>query len=250
MNIARLQHQMQCAITRGAVPPELAGNARGLEVYRNAWRARLVEALRSNYPVVHRVLGDEAFDALADDYLEAHPPQNRSIRWFGDRLPAYVAGHPDALPHPALVDLVRFEWSICLAFDAADCITLTFDALSTVEPDAWASMCFRCQPAFALLDLKWAVAPVWHALTDTEGDDEPLPPPQAHNHSVLVWRRDLQPMWRTVEPLEADLLRRLQAGESFEQLCLAAVDRVGEAAAAEAVLGHLQQWIADQVLAA
>jgi len=37
-----------------AQPPRLA-------VYRHAWRARLTEALRSNYSVLHAVLGDDGF---------------------------------------------------------------------------------------------------------------------------------------------------------------------------------------------
>ena len=85
-------------------------------------------------PVLHRVLGDAAFGALADDYMHAHPSQKRSIRWFGDCLPDFVAGRIDALPHPALADLARMEWRICLAFDAADRVPLGFERLARTTP--------------------------------------------------------------------------------------------------------------------
>jgi len=248
MNITQVQEQMQSAITLGAPPPDLTGNARGLQVYRTAWRARLIEALRANYPVLHRVLGDEAFESLADRYLSAHPSQNRSIRWLGDRLPAYLAAHPDAVSHPAVVDLVRFEWAICLAFDAADFTPLAFETLASTAPEQWPDLTFRLQPGYALVPLSWAVAPIWHALVDAQDLNTSAPPPQAFEHSVLIWRHAMQPVWRTVDPLEARLLRAVEAGESFAELCMHAVDVLGDEAA-PTVMMHLQQWVADEVLA-
>jgi len=41
----------------------------------------------------------------------------------------------------------------------------------------------------------------------------------------------------------------MDAGEDFSQLCARAVTAVGEADAAATVVGHLQQWVADELLA-
>jgi hypothetical protein len=249
MSLARLQQCMQGAITAGGQPPALAGNARGLQVYRTAWRARLIEALRSNYPVLHRVLGDEAFNALADDYLRAHPSAKRSIRWFGDALPGYLRTHIDTMAHPAVADLAHMEWAICLAFDAADHVPLRIEHLASVAPEAWPTLRFALQPGFALLDLAWSVAPVWRELSEADEPDHPVAPPEALDNTILVWRQGLSPRWRSVAPLEADLLRAIDAGEDFGELCTRAVTAVGEADAAATVVGHLQQWVADELLA-
>jgi hypothetical protein len=248
MSVASLQQRMQAAITAGGAPLALAGNRRGLEVYRTAWRARLIEALRSNYPVLHRVLGDAAFDMLADDYLRAHPSQKRSIRWFGDALPGYLRAHIDAMAHPAVADLAQMEWAICLAFDAADHTPLRIERLAGVAPEAWSGLRFALQPGFALLDLAWSVAPVWRELSEAADPDHQVAPPEPLDNTVLVWRQDLSPRWRSVSPLEAELLRAIAAGEDFGQLCARAVTAVGEADAAATVVGHLQQWVADALL--
>ncbi|WP_163367521.1 HvfC/BufC N-terminal domain-containing protein, partial [Klebsiella aerogenes] len=82
----------------------------GLQVYRHAYRARLAEALADNYTVLARALGDEAFDALAQAYLAAHPSRHPSIRWFGAALADFMAVAGDELvPHPGLVDLARMD---------------------------------------------------------------------------------------------------------------------------------------------
>ena len=250
MSLADLQRRMQAAITAGGPPPGLAGNTQGLEVYRGAWRARLHEALRTNYPVLHRVLGDAAFGALADDYMHAHPSQKRSIRWFGDCLPDFVTGRIDALPHPALADLARMEWRICLAFDAADRVPLGFERLARTTPEDWPRLCFRLQPGFALIDLEWSVAPVWRELSEADDPNHPVAPPERLDNTILIWRKDLTPMWRSVLPLEAALLRAIEAGESFAQLCGRVLAEGDEDKAAITVMRYLQQWVADELLAA
>lgn len=244
-----LQRRMQAAVSRGEAPPPLRGSARGLEIYRHAWRARMHEALRTNYPVLHRVLGDEGFATLADDYLQARPSTHRSIRWFGDRLEHFLRARADDLPHPALADMAAFEWALCEAFDgpAADC--LRAESLAALAPDAWAGLRLSLQPTCRVLALEWAVAPVWRALAEAADPDTPVGPPAPLSHSVVVWRQALQPRWRSVEPLEAGLLRSIAAGTEFAGLCQLAGEAIGEEQAAVTVLQHVQQWLADGLLA-
>lgn len=249
MSLAELQRRMQAAITIGGPPPRLAGHVRGLEVYSGAWRARLIEALRTNYPVLHRVLGDAAFDALADDYMHAHPSKRRSIRWFGDCLPGFVAERIESLPHPALADLTRMEWGICLAFDAADHIPLGFDQLASTAPEDWPQLRFRLQAGFALVDFAWSVAPIWRELSESPDPNHQVAPPERLDNTILIWRKALSPMWRSVASQEAELLRAIEAGESFGALCARAIAEVGEADAANTVVRYLQEWVADELLA-
>ena len=63
---------------RGNGEPALLG------IYQHAYRARLVAALRDNHEVLALALGDDAFDAIAQAYIDAHPSRFASIRWFGD----------------------------------------------------------------------------------------------------------------------------------------------------------------------
>lgn len=248
MRLSELQRQLRTAITAAGTPPVLTGNRRGLEVYRVAYRARLVEALRTNYPVLHQVLGDAAFATLADDYLQAHPSTRPSIRWFGDRLPEFLGARRETLAHPALVDMARFEWAICLAFDAAAAPPLAFDRLAATPPEDWPALSFQLQPGFALLALEWSVAPVWRALAEADDPNQSVDPPEALENTLIVWRRALAPQWRSITPLEAELLRAIDEGDTFGQLCARAVAAVGEAEAAATVVGHLQRWVADEVL--
>ena len=120
--LATLQQRFQIHVTSSpdAAADGLQDDVRGhLEVYVNAYWGRLREALADNYPVLNRALGDDGFRELAAAYVSAHPSHFRSIRWFGDRLADFIAGNPEIVPHPALLDIARLDWAMRGAFDAA-----------------------------------------------------------------------------------------------------------------------------------
>jgi len=228
----------------------LAGAAPRLSIYRDAYRARLVAALRSNYPVLHRVLGDDDFAALALAYLAAHPSRQPSIRWFGhvlaDWLDARLAVDADALPHPALADLARMEWAIGSSFDAADAAPLSFADLAQVPVDRWPALRFAPHPSLRRVGLQWAVEPIWRALTADENAD--TAPPEPLEHRLLVWRIGLDTRWRAIEPDEDAALARCLAGERFDAVCaalaaLAPDDAGAEAQSAAQVAGWLRGWV-------
>lgn len=220
--------------------PTPQGGPPRLSIYRNAYRARLTAALRENYPVLQRVLGDDTFDELATHFIDACPSQHPSIRWFGHTLPDWLANTDEELPHPSLVDLARMEWALCTAFDAADDTPLTVGDLLGHAPEAWPTLRFTGRASLRLIALDWAIEPLWQALSsDADADTEP---PEAQPHHLLIWRPEDQTQWRSVEPLEATLLHAALAGESFAELCERAETAQGEQAAA-AVAGYLRVWV-------
>lgn len=226
--------------------PTPQGGPPRLDIYRNAYRARLTGALRDNYPVLHRVLGDEAFDQLAADFIAARPSRQPSIRWFGAVLGDHLQESAEQLPHPALVDLARMEWALSTAFDAADATPLQVQDLLAIAPQDWPAMRFQPLPSLRLIALSWAVEPLWSALSADENATTDAP--EALDHHLLVWRRDEQTQWRSVAPFEALLLDACIGGRNFADLCELALAESGDNAAAE-VAGYLRVWVEAGLLA-
>lgn len=256
MSIAALQQALAAAIRDGAEPAGLlAGDwATGLAVYRHAYVARLAEALADNYTVLARALGDEGFDALAWAYIAAHPSRQPSIRWFGHRLDAFMATAGEALvPHAGLVDIARMDWALRSAFDAADARLLDAAALAALAPDDWAGLVLHLHPSVQRVALTHAIEPAWRVLREWQpasGAAQPeLPEPRPLAHWLLAWRQGGETRWRSLEPLEAALLAEVADGAPFAQLCERAAAELADAqAAAPAVVGLLQRWLADGLL--
>lgn len=223
------------------------GSKPRIDIYRHAYRARLTAALKENFPVLHRVLGDDDFQALADEFLGAHPAHEPSIRWFGAELPAFLAQRADLAPHPCLSDLAHMEWALGTAFDAADAPCLAVADLLALPPDDWPGLAFTPHPSVRLLQLIWAVEPLWSLLSADE--HAAAPPPEPFAHHLLVWRGQTQTQWRSVTGVEEQLLAACLSGQAFAALCELAAAEVDAQAAATAA-GFLRVWVEAGIFSA
>jgi hypothetical protein len=222
MQLEKLQRELQAHILSGDETIAASINATEavpvatrLRIYSDAYRLRLLEALRDNYPVVHTALGDDDFDALGNGYLETHPSRTRSIRWFGNRLADYVAErHAE---YPWLADLARWEWAIAAAFDAADAVPIAIDALAHVLPERWAELTFELHPTLQRLDLVSNVVELYRShIAETA---MLKPEASATPTHWLIWRNDLATRYRQLETDEAVALDLVRANGTFEALC-------------------------------
>ncbi len=225
-------------------------SARGVEqfgVYRIAYRARLRAALRDNFEVLPLVMGDDAFDALANAYIDAHPSQHYSLRWFGHSLCDFMISHDELVDHPALVDLAQLQWALRHAFDAESAELLTTADLAAVPSEQWAALRFTLHPSVQLLDLQWAVGPIWHAL---KSGPTAMGPPEPLDHALMVWRLGMNTQWKSLSNTEAEFVKALQAHGTFGQVCESLVERVGEENAPATAVDILSELLASGVICA
>ncbi|HEU4845739.1 MAG TPA: DNA-binding domain-containing protein [Burkholderiaceae bacterium] len=252
---------IQCAfqdyvLGQGGAQPAIAhavrsqhglGAQQRLAIYYNAYRIRMREALCEAYDQTWSYLGDELFAQLADSYLAAHPSQRPNLRWYGDRFADHVA---QALPaYPWVAELARFEWTLGLAFDAADAEPLTAADLAPLAPQAWAGLALDWHPSVRLLPLRWNAVALWQALGAQQ--TPPDATPSAVPVTWLVWRRGEQPHFRSLAGGEAGALAHIGGGATFGAVCGQAGAHGcdgGSEAAVPVLAGYLQQWLAQGVL--
>ena len=186
-----------------------------LAIYRNAYQVRLIDALHETYPVLHGLLGDEAWVELGQAYVAAHPSVFRSIRWYGRELAEFVAGcYSDA---PILAEVARLEWTLAEVFDARDAEALQRAALAAVDPAAWGGLTFAFHPSLRRLEFSWNTAAVWKAMSR----DETPPGPELGVAPVtwLLWRQNLQNYFRSMTGVEAAALDSALRGRNFGEIC-------------------------------
>ena len=223
-----------------------------LEVYANAYFARLHAVLCDDFGALAAAIGGDWMNDVVVAYLLACPPRRPSIRHAGEKLGDFLAAHPAALPFrrrfPWCADLARLEHALCDAFDAADASLRTRESLATLPPDAWPALHLPVAPCARVLRLEWPVLPLREAYERDE--TPPAPPAEPEAGAALVWRRDELVRFRPLEPLEALLLERAAAGDPFEALCAAAAREVGEADAPACTAQLLAGWIDAGLIAA
>jgi hypothetical protein len=233
MELRQLQREMQRALLGEenrieaciADTPPLAKEAR-LHIYRHAYAARLIEALGDHYPVLHQILGDEDFEALGAAFVRAHPSVHRSIRWYGREVAAFLRMEAPFAEQPILAEIAAFEWCLAEAFDSADESVLDRSALASVEPAEWGTLAFRFHPSVRRLAFEWNAAAAWKAVSAEE--TPPAPERSAEVVEWLIWRRDLENYFRSLDSVEVIALDAALEGRNFAQICDALAVRLPE----------------------
>lgn len=232
--------------------PRLA--LRRLGVYHGAYRARLLETLRDTYGHTLRLLGDEAFDALALAYVARAPSAHHNLRWYGETWPDFLAAPAGVIdadgavaPCPGVAELARLDWALREAFDGPDDTVLGLRDLQQLAPEAWAMVRLRPHATVRCLSMRRNTLQRWQALDD----ERPVPDAELLPDLgwVLVWRRDDRPHFRSMATPEAWAVQQLLAGQSWAALCEGLAQAWPGQDATTLAAQCLRRWVDEGVLA-
>lgn len=215
-----------------------------LAIYRHAYRMRLLDAVREGHQHTASFLGKEKFDQRAFAYVESHLSRLPNLRWYAAGFSDWLARCSPA--EPAAAELASIDWALRCAFDGPDAAPLTLRQVATVRPESWEHVGFRLVPTAARLRFKFNTLAVWQAI-----DDEKPPPASCRMRRpvpVLVWRRGLQPHFRSLSPFEASALDHLQGGMAFGPTCEALALAFPDVDASVQAGTLLRGWIEEESL--
>jgi len=241
MSLLQLQREFAERLRAPAATPwpDLGANAQpGWAVYRHAYRAQLREALRDTYARTLAGMGEDAFNAAADAYVQAHTPRTRNLGDYGRQFPQWLGEQHSE--QPWLAELAWLDGALRQAFVAADAPPLRPAALASLD---WEHAVLRFVPTLRLHYLNTNAAALWRALHEASEPPAPvcLPRPQA----VRLWRQDGSPRFASMAPQESAALQWLLAGLPFGQVCTALHSE--DPAVAGELLGG---WLRDELLSA
>lgn len=194
----------------GLTDPDGAPAGKRFAVYRNNVAASLTAALETAFPVLRKLLGDAFFKAMAGIYLRAHPPRTRLLMFYGEEMPAFLAGFEPVAHLPYLPDIARLELALRQSYHAADAVPVSPDALGAMAPDVLMRTRLGLAPSLRLLSSAHPIHGIWRANTEPGAAK-----PQAGAEDVLILRRDLDPAVHRLAPGAAAFVAALIAGEPF-----------------------------------
>jgi hypothetical protein len=84
-----------------------------LEIYHRQYWYRILDSFNEDFPGLCAVLGDRAFQRLANAYLAECPSQSFTLRNLGSRLEAWLMAHPEFTGQKLAlaIDMIRLEWA-------------------------------------------------------------------------------------------------------------------------------------------
>ena len=235
------------------IPPsrQLTSEER-LAIYGNAYFARLLECLRTIFPLVARTVGDEAFDDLAMDYLRRYPSRSYTLDRLGDRFMDYLSeSRPDLDDQGRstedwpdfVIDLARLEWEIDDVFDGPGVEgreLLSAGQLQAIEPARWPEARLVPVPCLRILAFRFPVNDYYTALRQLRQNESPPEMPEPAATFLALTRRNFIVRRHPLSEAQYGLLGRLAAGErlgaAIEWLVSAADSKL------DMLAGDLQAW--------
>ncbi len=230
-----LQSKFKDAVMLGKEEPFLSeiqeggkiGPEQRLYIYVQAYKARLVEVLAEDFPVLHSMVGDDMFEEICVRYIDKHPSTHPSLRYFGAHMAQFLrstASYKDIIP---AIEMAEFEWAFNDVFDAPDEDVITVEQVAAIQPEAWTTLRIKLQPSFRIHLFKWNTPAVWS--TVTEGLEKPMTPQEYPVQSHCIqWKKELGCYFRTIDEDEAEVLKLACEGKSFPELCELLFEAYGE----------------------
>ena len=261
MKLAELQSLFQSAVLTGdaedgaildvIAPPRDADRAAMMGVYVNAYRLRLAEFLDEDYPALRVLLGDDDFEALVEAYIDANPSRLRNARWYTARLPEFMQESENWSANALAIGLALFERALTDAYDAADAPALSIETLAEFSPQDWPRLGFTFHPSLRLIEVAAGVLGAYAAATADEQDEEDegaledRPPDASESETIAIWRADLDPAYRQLDPDEYLALNEALAGQSFGDICQLVAFQNEAQSATERLARFLVTWFSE-----
>jgi hypothetical protein len=197
----------------------------GVRVYRDAYQARILEALRGIFPCLHHILGEDLFCAVGRDFIGGTIFRDHNIRAVGQGFPEFVQSRPNILEsceNQLLADIAAIEGALADLYDGPDVQKpLDTSVLGGIPEAAMASVTLSLLP-YKSLSLKYPA----YQITESFAEGKLIPTPPPPNPVWLLYCRDSTTLAIRKYQLSRDelyLVNDLAKGKTLED----AAKRVG-----------------------
>jgi len=243
MSLLALQRDFRDWLVTGEDSAATAlGGGPGPFVYQNNYRTALVSSLAETFQRLVLWLGEEAFESAAARYIDARPPSSWTLDAYGEDFTDFVATlWPE---DPEVAEIALIDWTVGQVFIAPDAAALAPEALAVAD---WETAVIRAVPSLLVLPIRSNADAIWQALAT--GETPPAAEPSGPGSALLVWRQDLEPVFRRAEAHERDVLAWSAAGQGFAVICERLAATLGEEAAVTTAGTLLGRWLAEGMIA-
>jgi hypothetical protein len=240
-DLAELQRQFYGRVVGREPDADLIGSG-DVDIYARMYASRLYDTLADDYPKLRVALGEQRFGDLVARFFRAHPPRSFTLRDAGTALADFVRGAADPSDPAWAADLAALERARIEVFDGPDAVPLVQDEVAALA-DELPDLVLSWVPSSLVVPLAWAVDDLWSAIEDGQATFQPAGEPRM----VLVWRRDITVLHRTLDADEARLAPQIARGALFSEVCGVLGEIHGDQATARAV-ELLLRWLAASAL--
>jgi putative DNA-binding protein len=189
-------------------------------VYRNNVVMGLGKALKSRFPVVEKIVGEEFFAAMARVFVLKQPPRSPLLAIYGDEFAAFIATFEPARELPYLADVARLEAARTHSYHAADAAPIDACQLATLDTCDVGSIRIDMHPSVGIVRSPYPIVAIWAM---NSGEQELATIQNWRGEDALVARPYLEVEVRALPPGGAAFLLALAGGRILSDAAEAAL---------------------------
>lgn len=212
--------------TPGRLPLAVAatplGPERRIQIYRNHFAISLTECLAATFPVLKALVGEAYFNQCARRFASEFPPTSPVLFEYGEAFPRFIAETAGSDDFAYLADVGTFEWAINCAYHAEDAAPIEMQELLSVPEERQGAVALNLHPSARLVRSDYPVLAIWRA--NQAGADDEIVDLGCGGDRILIWRKEIDVGWRTLDAAEATFVAALLARSSLDQACARAID--------------------------
>ena len=207
-------------IPYGITAHNAAVPARRFAVYRNNMVVSLENALKSRFPVVEKIIGEEFFSAMARVFMKEQPPRSPLLATYGDEFPTFIAAFEPVRELPYLADVARLETARTRAYHAADAAPAGADDFAMLDRQAIGDIGIEMHPSTEIVRSPYPIVTIWAM---NSGEQELAPIENWRGEDALVARPYLEVQVRALPQGGATFLLALAEGRPLSDAAQAAL---------------------------
>lgn len=195
------------AVPVGITDGHGAPTTKRFNVYRNNVVVGLRDALSVGFPAIRSLVGDTFFDAMAAEYARSEPPSSPIMPAYGAGFSAFLENFPPAASLPYLADVARLEYTMRMAYHAADAAPVATDTLK--DPSVFLKR-VTLAPAVHVVASPYPIDDIRRAALGG-------PQPTGTAQDVLITRPDFDPVMTPFAAGTAAVINALRDGASLAE---------------------------------
>ncbi len=218
----------------------------GLGAYRRSVIANLAAAVKTSYPVVGAIVGEEFMTAACRRYAQAFPSTSGDLNLYGGDFASFLAEFPPANALPYLTDVASLEWLVQAVSGAADAPAQDLRHLAETPPEEWGTIKFVTDPAHDVYTSRCPVVRIWEIHQPGYTGDFDVDFSRAQ--TALVHRRSGLIHVSEISAAESIFLRELSALSTLDQSTRTACEADESFALSDALMRFIADGLLRQVL--
>lgn len=231
MNLETLQTALiEQVITDNNKPPELLEQlqycrklspVRQIEIYRSNVLGALQSTLKQIYPVCLRIVGENYFLQIANEYIRNHPSNCSDLNQYGstfsDFLQTLLTQRSELMDYAYLPDLAKFEKFHHDVYFVNDDKPFNFEYFSALSENDYQTLYFKISNALKIMKTPFPVLAIWNTNKEQENTEEAIQIPE-REQTLVIFRQQFQVKADHLDPTLYQFLQMIIKGSTFSEL--------------------------------